>query len=358
MQQLPFAVDSNYREDATVQNQWNRYDQLPKRRQRMHIPSQRPESPYERLGQAGDAYMSRVNPISEQVVARAGSMILQQAPMLGAGSFSYATDRALAQGNQVTLGEVNQLRTQRPGLLLENGMLASGGGQAYPQHQQNNGWQDVNPQMGMMGHQMARQQAQNTLAQGMRSYQQSQIPQHSVAMQSQIAPTPMCRLMEGVEFYRPLQTGGFMQGAVNLCRIGGNVPGNWMVEWELRGVKVCYVVPLNEQNIDIGRIQANPQLQTRLVEVASPMIGVILVPEHAIAGNRGPQQQQYGNRQLMNDSMQNGRRPQQQMGPYHPQQYQQPQVNVNVQVQHPNQQQQRPQQQHQGAPRLGGLIFG
>lgn len=105
--------------------------------------------------------------------------------------------------------------------------------------------------------------------------------------QHQQEQQPVCRLYENVEFYRPLNLNGFMDGALRMCRMGGRVPNTWgTTEFMVRGQKQCYVVGLNETTVDIAKVQARPELLTNLVEVSSPMIGTLYVPQHALY-NRG-----------------------------------------------------------------------
>ena len=328
---LPFEV-SDYNDGGKWFDKYNYMTHGRGRKGRLNIPLQRPDSPNVRLRQAGfapdAAYQQSVEKIQGQASLQEGMMRLPTMQNIPMQQFGYAADRAIAQGNQVSLNEIVQMRDQRPGQVINP--YASQQQQPQQQfmpQQQSQQYGDLSSSQ-MMNHAAVKQRAQAMLAQGQQSYQQSQVPAHTQAFQPMTQGPQVCRLYEGAEFYRPLNTGGWMQGAVNLCRKGGTVPGNWMVDFELRGGKQVYVVPLNENTVDIARIQANPQLMVNLVEVANPngMIGVIYVQESAIVRSSPmAPQQQYGNRQMLQDAMMNGRQPQMGQRPMMQPSYQQPQ---------------------------------
>jgi hypothetical protein len=252
MGQLPFAVNENYYDDGAWERKYRHLVQTTKKH--MHIPIERPESPNFRLAKEGHKIQtSNIGSLNESVLSS-----VPQAFQGNPQHFNYATDREIASRGNIPIEQVNQLRSMKPGQI-----------------------QGLSPQQ-----------------QQMSSYRNNQ--QQPPMVQSQPIPQT-CKLWEGADFYRPIDTKGFMAGAVNLCRFAGKVPGNWMIEFEVKGIRNCYVIPLNETRVDIAKIQANPQLLVPLVEVGCPMIGNILVPQMALQPKQ-PQQ-----RQIMRDDMQNTR---------------------------------------------------
>jgi hypothetical protein len=271
MPNLPFEVNENYNDGGVWYNKYQSIRQTTHKR--MAIPLERPESPNVRLAQAGingSSFQSNVR-LNENTIGHIPT------PSLPANyNMSYGADRAIAQGMQVPMNQIKML-TEGPPTQFSQPMM------------QQSQWQEVNPATRLMQQQMAQQQAYNTMG----------------------APPPpqqqqVVRLWEGADFYRPVETGGF-GGMTILCRAGGRVPANWAVDFEARGIRSCYIVPLNETRVDMAKIQSNPQLLTQLVEVRSPMIGVILVPQQAIMNQQFTQPRQVLRDQVM--------RPQQPMLP-------------------------------------------
>lgn len=138
-----------------------------------------------------------------------------------------------------------------------------------------------------------------------------------VMAQQQISQMPqiprVCRLRPGAEFYRGLPV---PNSPIPICKFGGNIPGNWnMIDFEVRNVINVYPVGLNETRIDVIKLQQNPHLLKRMVEVGNPMIGLLLV-EESVLFTPG-----MDNRAMINDGMRYPQQPQRnQFIPMQPQQ--------------------------------------
>jgi hypothetical protein len=137
-------------------------------------------------------------------------------------------------------------------------------------------------------------------------------PQQQMMQQPQVqqqqAPV---RLKLGNPMFQKLKLNGFAEGGpVMLCRQSGQIPqGMEQQEFVIRGVRNCYVVPLNETRIDLQVINNSSHLWTQLVEVVNGFGQPYLVPQQALYRVSG---QQGGNGpQVMSDSrMNNGNRQQ------------------------------------------------
>jgi hypothetical protein len=122
----------------------------------------------------------------------------------------------------------------------------------------------------------------------------TQMPQ----MQSQ---STVCRLRPGVEFYQVLAVNN---SPILLSRQAGSIPSNWNIDFEIRRRVKTYVVGLNEQRVDMMRIQQNPHLLKDMIEVGNPMIGIFLIPESALVMQNGR-----GNQNMLIDSRYTNQQP-------------------------------------------------
>jgi hypothetical protein len=137
--------------------------------------------------------------------------------------------------------------------------------QQQPQHQQdnNNGWRDVN--------------MNNLLMQRM-----NQQPGFNPVSQQRTGV-----VLRGAALYTEINIG--VQNPVVLCKKVGDNTQNSQVT--LSALKQCYVVPLNEQRVDLQAINSNQQSWKQLVEIVTGMGQKFLVEQQHVqqqgfVGNR------------------------------------------------------------------------
>jgi hypothetical protein len=122
--------------------------------------------------------------------------------------------------------------------------------------------------------------------------------------QQQMAGPQVVRIQPGQPFYNQLRLNGFAEGGpVLLCRQGGQTQANWQQEFLVKGIKNCYIVPLNETRVDLQRIHQSPNSWTQLVEVGAQIGQSFFVQRSAIVqASRGMLNNQQGNgRRMLTD---------------------------------------------------------
>lgn len=127
-----------------------------------------------------------------------------------------------------------------------------------PQQQDNNGWRDVN--------------MNNLLMQRMNQQPGFNIPQQ----QTQQQRTGV--VLRGAALYTEINIG--VQNPVVLCKKVGDNTQNSQVT--LSALKQCYVVPLNEQRVDLQAINNNQQTWRPLVEIVTGMGQKFLVEQQHV----------------------------------------------------------------------------
>ena len=113
-------------------------------------------------------------------------------------------------------------------------------------------------------------------------YQQQQAPQQPQGQR--------CFIAQGATVYNPLRLQGFMEGGpVILCRQAGQAnEREALVEYVVKGLKSCYVVPLNENRVDLARINNSPNTWTQMVEIQGAMGQSFLVPQQSLRAGQNP----------------------------------------------------------------------
>jgi len=149
-------------------------------------------------------------------------------------------------------------------------------GQAFNAYQRSLGGKTV------MGEQVGNRpyaMAQN----GVQSQQQAPAPQGQASQQIQVQQV---RILEGFPCFKALNVQGFYAKFPLVRAIGVTNAQLAMTEFVTRAITRAYVVPPNQNQVDMALIERNQNLLQELVIVeAGPMTGIgqILVPRQAIA---------------------------------------------------------------------------
>lgn len=128
---------------------------------------------------------------------------------------------------------------------------------------------------------------------------QGQMP-HQAQQQQQQAQS--VTLKEGYPLYRPLQQsfGNMLTLAREIGLINGQLASQHFI---VKGPKNVYIIPQNQNSVNIQEIQNNPRLMTQLVELRAPpmtSLGPLFVLQESITG----QSQYPGGKQIITDGRQ------------------------------------------------------
>lgn len=120
-----------------------------------------------------------------------------------------------------------------------------------------------------------------------------------------------CRIMPGAPVFKSIETNGFGSTTVLVRGLGQADQRTASYQFIFREVVDAFIIPPNQQVLDLRLIESNPNLKTKLAAILAPQMatlgpgtpmGVILVPLDAIIREAGPGMPAYGNKNLLVDS--------------------------------------------------------
>ena len=133
---------------------------------------------------------------------------------------------------------------------------------------------------------------------------QGMMPQQQVQQNQPAQPQNQAvMLKEGYPVYRPIQQ-SFGNTMILAREIGTINPQLSSQQFIMRGARNVYVIPQNQNSVNIQEIQNNPRMLTQLIEIQAPpmsSLGSLLVPRESISTHAYSNP---GGRQVITDATQ------------------------------------------------------